>query len=326
MAPIDLYKQELTPHIMSRIGDAVDLAALVSWYQGSGRDAFIDTFEAETKLKLKGVNRSDGALVEQGFPKNINEYAGKTAWDQYYVANALLALKELDRLIQAFAAPPAAPEIYFHNALGLARRLILDTAVLIDDWATYKQHLPGFMGVGKNRYEHAVAIYHSALQIIYGNFSPLAFSDNHSDTAINQLRMAIEIRLRRGFGIVAKEDLSGALVPLALSELISAIATYKTSITFDVPFQHVERLYGWANIYMHAGLKQYVWSPIYALHYLRPFILGGKYSGGMSVNAGIRTKRGVVKQVQAAVEAGIDKTRHKLIVDDPAHCDLILET
>ncbi|MFX8473960.1 hypothetical protein ABTL69_19360, partial [Acinetobacter baumannii] len=53
-----------------------------------------------------------------------------------------------------------------------------------------------------------LALYHSAAQIIHGNLSPFSFLDNHADTAINQIRMAIEMRFRRGFGVIAKLDTS----------------------------------------------------------------------------------------------------------------------
>ena len=181
------------------------------------------------------------------------------------------------------------------------------------------------IGIGKNRYEHATAIYHSGLQVIYGNYSPFALADNHSDTAVNQLRMAIEIRLRRGFGIVAKLNRAGEVVPLALSKIIDAIKLHKHAISFSVPLEHIERLYGWANIYMHSGFKQYTWSPIYALAYLRPFLVGGQHLTGMSVDAGITAPYGVVKQVQSVVESRIGKTRYSLVVDDPSDCDLIVK-
>lgn len=125
---------------------------------------------------------------------------------------------------------------------------------------------------------------------------PLSFADNHSDTAINQLRMAIEIRLLRGFGVAARVTLAGAVVPLALSEILEAIAPRKSDITFGVPFEHIERLYRWSNIYMHSGFKQYTWSQIYGLHYLRPFLLGS----GTNTYDGIITRSGIVKQVQCS--------------------------
>jgi hypothetical protein len=104
------------------------------------------------------------------------------------------------------------------------------------------------------------------------------------------------------------------------------VAKHKNSIQFGSPFEHIDRLYQWANIYMHSGLKQYVWSPIYAIHYLRPFLLGGAYQGGISANAGIVASYGVVKQIQSEVESGINKAQYDLIIDDPQNCDLILKT
>ena len=114
-------------------------------------------------------------------------------------------------------------------------------------------------------------------------------------------------------------------MPLALSKIIDAIKLHKHAISFSVPLEHIERLYGWANIYMHSGFKQYTWSPIYALAYLRPFLVGGQHLTGMSVDAGITAPYGVVKQVQSVVESRIGKTRYSLVVDDPSHCDLIVK-
>jgi hypothetical protein len=325
--PTTTYRNSLHKTVLQNGGTvAGDVTAFHAWYTSVGRNEFIQAFEHETQLKLTGTNRSVAALVEHGYPKNVNEYSTKTAWDNYYIANALIALRELDKIFNRITPVPAAfPDIWYQNIREVTRKLFIDTIVLIDDWAAFRQHVPGVLGVGKNRFEHAVAIYHSALQVIYGNYSPLAFSDNHSDTSVNQLRMAIEIRLRRAFGIAAKLTLSGDVVPLALSEVFNAVRPCKQVIDFAVPLEHIERLYGWANIYMHSGLKQYVWSPIYALDYLRELLVGGKYAGGFSVSAGISTTFGIVKQVQSAVEARIDKKRHSLVVVDPQDCDLILK-
>jgi hypothetical protein len=299
------------------------LAALQTWYGSDGRKQFVDVFEHETALRLAGVNRTDKALIEHGYPKNINEYQDKTARDQYYIANALIALRALDRLLNP-CYPNDQPDIFYQNILGLVHKLLLDTLVLLEDWATYKMRVPGIVGIGKNRFEHGLGIYHAALQVIYGNCSPFSFPDNHSDTSINQLRMAIEMRLRRGFGIVAKLNRDDEIVPLALSELIDAIKDYKGDIEFAVPFEHIERLYGWANIYMHSGLKQYTWSPIFALEYLKPFLL--KPKGSANFHAGIIAARNAIRQVQSGVENRIDKTQYKLILEEPSHCDVELRT
>jgi hypothetical protein len=201
--------------------------------------------------------------------------------------------------------------------------------VLLEDWATFSKDVPGIFGISKNRFESVMALYQAAWQIIYGGRAPFAFADNHCDTAINQLRMAIEIRLRRGFGILAKTNKRGEIVPLALSNLIEAIVRYKSSITFAVPFEHISRLYGWANVYSHGALKQYAWSPIFALQYLRPFLIGGIYNDGVgtgaSVDAGIMTDCETVQRVQNDVKEMLGSADFNLVTLDPEQCDLVLK-
>ncbi|MCA1373568.1 MULTISPECIES: hypothetical protein [unclassified Bradyrhizobium] len=322
--PFNRYRTNLHSAVLSNKGNSeAVINATHAWYTGGGRAEFIAAFQHETGLTIG--SRKDEALVEQGYPKNINEYPGKTAWDQYYIANAIIALRELDLIFKPGSPfPSGEPEIFYRNLVGLSRKMFLDTIVLLEDWATFAHAVPGVYGIGKSRLERALPIYHSALQVIYGNFSPLAFSDNHSDTSVNQLRMAIELRIRRGFGVTAKLNKAGSVVPLALSDIIQVVALHKQNITFPMPFEHIERLYQWSNIYMHTGLKQYVWSPIFALHYLRPFLAGGSYQGGTSTDAGIITAYGVVKQIQTGVENGADKTQFDFIFEDPNNCDLIL--
>jgi hypothetical protein len=326
MSQTNSYRQALHQTILaSGSQDEAVLQATQSWYTSGGRDEFLQYFEYETALKLSGVTRSNGALVEHAYPKNVNEYADKTEWNEYYVANALIALHELDKIFAAVnPVPSGCPDIFYHNLVGLLKHLFLDTIVLIDDWATFQQKVPGVIGIGKNRLEHSFAIYQSALQVVYGNHSPFSFADNHSDTSINQLRMCIEMRLRRGFGVSAKLNVDGAIVPLALSELITAIRPHKQLIDFSVPFAHIERIYGWSNIYMHSGLKQYSWSPIYALFYLRRFLIGGKHAGGTSMNAGMITSEAIVQKVQADLETGSDNAKFSLVLMKPGDCDVIL--
>ncbi len=252
MRPLNEYHKGLHDTILkfgSSPKDAVTTFHL--WFPVAGRDLFIEAFEHETSLKLRSENRTERALIEHSFPKNINEYQTKTSWDNYYVANALIFLRILDHIFERLPTLPAQyDEIFWHNIHGIVQKLVLDSMLLISDWAAYKHHLPEIIGVGKNRFENTTALYHSALQLIYGNLQPFAFADNHSDAAINQLRMAIELRLRDAFGILAKTDKNGGAVRLALSLIIEAVAEHKGDIDFPVPFEHVERLYGWANIYI----------------------------------------------------------------------------
>jgi len=318
MTPFEKYKQRLHKTVLAfAVPDQQLLQALLAWHSSTGFTDFIKAFEHETKLRLKNTTRTDKALVEQGFPKNINEYNGKTAWDQYYIANALMFVRQAEFILEPITPLQAGlPELFYRNIVGLARKLFLDSLVLLEDWATFKHQIPGVFGIAKARYERPLALFHSALQVIYGKCSPWAFAGNHSDTSINLLRMAIELRIRHCAGILAKTDKSGSIVPLPLSEIIEAIDAHKVAIAFPIPFEHIDRLYNWSNIYMHSGLKQYTWSPIFALTYLRPFLVG---------SPAVVARYGVIKQVQSMVEARINKQKYSLHVLDPANCDIKLK-
>ena len=99
MTPLNQYKQSLQQTIFARGGTREQsVINLHTWYKSAGRGEFVHAFEHETGLIISGINRSAKALVEQGYPKNVNKYNGKTAWDQYYIANALIALHELDKI------------------------------------------------------------------------------------------------------------------------------------------------------------------------------------------------------------------------------------
>ena len=135
MTPLNQYKQSLQQTIFARGGTREQsVINLHTWYKSAGRGEFVHAFEHETGLIISGINRSAKALVEQGYPKNVNEYNGKTAWDQYYIANALIALHELDKIFDRITPVPKGKfEIYYTNIVGLLKRLLLDTLVFIDD-------------------------------------------------------------------------------------------------------------------------------------------------------------------------------------------------
>ncbi len=129
--------------------------------------------------------------------------------------------------------------------------------------------------------------------------SPIVFWNNLRATAINHVRVAIELRIRRGFGIMGRLDQNKAVSALMLSRILDALSPFKKHIRFAVPLEHITRIYNWSNLYMHAGLKLYTWSPMFALRYLSEFFAGGRTpSGGMSVYAGIVISEQTIKDVQ----------------------------
>ena len=42
----------------------------------------------------------------------------------------------------------------------------------------------------------------------------------------------------------------------------------KSSVSFPVRFENIKRINGWANLYLHSGLKLYAWCPPRVLHIL----------------------------------------------------------
>ncbi|MGB3740239.1 MAG: hypothetical protein WA948_12925 [Pontixanthobacter sp.] len=302
----------------SKMREAAFLRAQ-TWWTTMGRYEFMASFAYETQINISGINRKPEALVTQGFPKTINEYDRKLRDKNYYVANALMAIEQLDRL---FATKPASGDHWtvYYGLFELAWNLVFDTITLFEHYAMYCAGVPNFTGTGKNPVEHIIALYHSANQVVHGYTPGLSFLDHHGDTSIAPFRMAIEMRFRYGFGAIGRLDKKGSQHPLSLSAILAGVKQYKNEITFGVPLPTIERLYGWANIYVHSGLKQYAWSPMHALRYTRPFLLGVELQKGFDANSGIRAKVGTISKVQKVIEDGIDKKRFDLVAIDPAHC------
>ena len=126
-----------------------------------------------------------------------------------------------------------------------------------------------------------MAFYQGACQTIYGHGSfNLSFIDNHADLATATIRQAIEIRLRRAFGIMGKVRKSDdSFHPINLSEVLDAIDAHKSGVNFPVRFENIKRINGLANLYLHGGLKLYAWCPPRVLQFLRVFLIGGPAPG-----------------------------------------------
>lgn len=304
------------------------------WYETAGRAGFIAAFELETGIRLN-EKRTDARRIELGLPKSPSDATKKVKKNDFYAVHGEWFIKEVDRIFAADSkCRPPKFEPYYHGLMGILSPLLLDSMVLLEDFATWHQGVPGIFGVGKNRLEHNVALFHAGRQAIYGTYSPLSFSDNHADTAISHLRMNIELRFRHGFGVLGLTDSKdGAFVPLSLSRLISTIIQHKKFVTLGCPIEHIDRIYRWANLYIHGGFKLYVWCAPATLEYLRPFLVGGKYTvgskSGSSTLAGIQATTTAVRNIQDHVLSTLraelkDPTRYNLETVPPDNCQLII--
>lgn len=255
---------------------------LFDWYAGGGREQFEAAFSRETGLSLWLSHNEDG-IVEAAIPKSYRDAEKKFAGDAFYRAHATWFVKEMDRIIDAVPREACHPsmESAYGDVMAFARKVVIDSVVLFEHWGHFRMGVPGVYGIHKNPFEHIMAFYQGSKQIIYGPGSwKLSYSDNHSDLAIATIRQAVELRLRRGFGIMGKmRTVDDTIHPIPLSEILDAVDSQKNNITFPVKFDNISRINGWCNMYMHTGIKPYTWCPPRILKFLENFLLGGTAPG-----------------------------------------------
>lgn len=326
----EFQKKSVQLNTSSALSDA--FASFVDWYYTAGRALYVHAFKHETNMDCGRVRKLQ-SVIEQAYPKNVNELEKRTKWNDYYKSNAYLFIQEVDFITEPFRnfSPiqiGELPELQTKNNLAILKPILHDGIQLIEDWAHFVEGVPGVYGVGKNMIDPTLHYYHSALQTIYGTPSSFAFMDNHSDTSIVTLRAAIELRLRRAFGVLGKEKMAdGSFEPLNLSILLSQIDDTDDRVLFAIPMHIISRIYSWANIYTHTGLRGYRWAPISALKYLRPFLLGTDRpaNGSYSVHSGLIATEGFVNEVQNKVSRiAVSQSTHRLFSVPPSQCDVVL--
>lgn len=324
MHELDRFRQGLNKY--TPIGQATGKKAkdLAVWLKDDGIDLFSQAFKQETNIPVSSL--TGGKLVEQAFPKGLNDIDVKYSQNSYYSANAKIFTETCLRIASVVADAHSSTdnESYASRHYGLLKNLVLDALALLEQWATHNQNVPGAYGVVKNYSHDPLQISHAVEQLMYGGSPFLAFTDNATDAGTALLRVALETRLRFGFGLLGvREIATGAVSPLNLSKVLNAIATHENSMNLAVPLQHISRLYGWSNIYVHVGMKHFTWSPIFASWYLVPILRGVNNSG--SVNSGIRIRRDILVAVQNEAEAAHAlKAGEEIIRVDPEKCSVVL--
>lgn len=301
--------------------------SFANWLKDDGLSIFVQAYEEETGKKLPSP--PDEKLIEQGYPKGINEFKKKFQQHCYFDANARIFVDTCkwvsENVAKAHLDHRAEPFASRHHSLMY--KLVLDAQYLLSEWADLKESVPGMYGIGKNPLHCAFQITHATEQLMFAGSPFFAFQDNATDSGAALLRVAIETRLRFGFGLLGVQDINtGTVAPLNLSKVLDAIVAHESSVHLAIPIQHVSRIYGWSNIYVHIGLKHYTWSPIFALNYLNPLLRGGKYPGGISIDAGIQANRATLLTIQNEAESAynLDPTREQLMKLEPEQCSAII--
>ena len=215
------------------------------------------------------------------------------------------------------------------------KNVLLDSKALFEHWGARRAAVPGAFGVFINEYTHPVEFYHGAQQTIYGHGSfGLSYVDNHVELAIASIRQALEIRLRRAFGLIGKEAIcDGAFHPVPISELLDVMRLHRAAVRMPVPLHNVKRIYHWASMCLHTGFRSYAWTSPRVLDYLRPLLVGGETAPcRYSVDSGIGVTNSSFDAIRKALKLRIESTaqpkaypQFRAILSNVSQCDVVIE-
>jgi hypothetical protein len=327
-AEFNEYKKALIGFCQPSNDPPATFQHVYDWYRARGRDLFKTAFKKETGIALLRKPTADD-LVAAALPKTYGDLNAKAKDDAFYRAHAYWFLGEMDGILRSVPRKDDAVGAAraFADVLRFADHVLLDSLVLFDDWGTFRARVPGVYGIGKNISEHLMAFYQGARQTIYGHGAwGLSFADNHSDLATATIRQAVEIRLRRAFGVTARiSRLDGSIHPIPLNDLLEAIDLQKAHVKFPIRFENIKRVNAWANIYLHSALKLYAWCPPRVLAFLRVFLLGGKAPGWHhSSKAGVVIDRSAFDAVREFLIVKHQSSAFELDFPGPELCEALI--
>ncbi len=267
------------------------------WYQSEGKHLFVSAFTEASGMKFPRP-RSMEWLVRSGIAGTEKEYKKIIAEHDYYRANAFWFLEEVDCIVETTPVGDGYSKlaIVYGQTLHFVESLIRDSLVLLRECASLLSGLDE-SGVHKNPVTQLSEFYVTARYLIYDAVAV----GHHSDVSISVIRQALEIRVRRAFGIIAKADPSGTEHPVSLSEIIAVLKGKK--IDMAVPLSSLKRINGWANMYLHSGIKEYSWVAPRILEYLATFLLGRPAPGYLATsNGGVITDEETFREIREQLE------------------------
>ena len=320
--PIEEYKREACRGNRGRIADAAaEWAGVLDWW-ASGRPLFVQAFHKEVGKRPSKAGIDN--LLDAAIPRTLGDLHRKEADDAYYAAHAALFLQEMDSIVSHVPRDCPDPEaaFAFANVLRFVDQVLFDSVVLLEHWAERSRQVPDVFGVGKNEVEHLHTFFFGAQQTIYGHGSfRLSFAENHSDIVIGTIRQALEIRLRRAFGIAGRfSDANNTFEPVPISALFEAIRPFEKQITSEVPFATLRRVNGWANMYMHGAIKLPVWTPPRVLARLKPLLLGE----GRKRGDGLSMPKSAFDGVRQKLMDQYDVTPSPIGLFPVEHCEVLI--
>lgn len=326
MHHFDQFKNEFNKY-SSKERNPQEVISFATWLGNDAIQLYKDAFKQETKHSIPSLPQEK--LIEQAYPKGVNEFDKKHLQQAFYSANAQLFIDTCSwvapAIVNAHSNQSAHADAFSIRHYNLLMYLTLDALTLLEHWAAFTQDSHGVYGIGRNNFHDSFQLSHAVDQLLFTGSPFFTFTDLATDAGTAVLRVALETRLRFGFGLLGvTEKSTGAITPLNLRIVLEAVETHEKNMKLAIPFQHIDRLYGWSNIYVHLGLKSFTWSPIFASRYLNPFLRG--VEGGADINSGICISKEMIEAIQDKVESsyGLDPTKEELMKIPAEKCSVVL--
>lgn len=283
---------------------------------------YIQYWEKEAYGKKIPIPNID-QIIEQVIPKGLKDFDKKRKKKQYYLGN-IAAFKWVyenvfnDDFIKTLEDTTDSVKDHdtFFNYSEFLREFTHDAIRLEQD---FQEHIKGTkipvttfswrpITVWKNTWTSDFSIYSKTLQTIFGQVNLHGPDDLEIMNSISNLRMSIELRLRKLFGTFALYNKTNdSFEPIKISLLIEFIKANKTDIDFPIQIANLDRIIKWCNIYMHSGQMDYVWNPLLIYYYLNPLFCNGC----------IRIKEETLTKLSDFILVGRDKTQYSIYGMEP---------
>lgn len=260
----------------------------------------------ENQLKeLLGIKkfprRSNEQLIEGIIATTPKELEKKRKDKNYYICNAICLFETIKRIftkdLYDTLIKEGTPQIALHNYEHILRWMLIDSGELCN---LYNNNMKSDFKYEANiagRYTHHMPIHQILRQSLFGQVSAHSFADLEISASIAVIRQLIEIRIRRAFGAISYIDSQENLVPLDLSRIFEVVKRHKQEIEFPVAIENIERIYKWANIYIHSGLQELSWIPYFIETVLKELSFGKWEGDKWDVKNGISTTQSVIDAI-----------------------------
>lgn len=263
------------------------------------------------KFGIKSLPKRDVDQIIEGIlacsPKDLEK---KRKDKNYYLCNAICLLEMLKKIFDIdlynVLKCPSTPSIARHNYEHILKWMLMDAEELCNLYSNIVLQDFTYRSYMDSRYIHYMSVHQVLRQSLYGQVSCNSFADMEISASIAIIRQLVELRVRRAFGVISYiEKDSWKLVPLDLSQVFDCLKKHKNDIDFPLKIENIERIYKWANMYIHSGKCELSWVPYYIDLVLKKFSFGDQSEKGWDVKNAILTSSTVIQRIHE--ELLIDK-------------------